>query len=300
MKYQDILNGSFLSGFAVFLGRVLPKSVGYRVGEIIALTTGAFKNSLPVRSLRANQWIASDKCMTSAELDNAVNAVYRLSGANLYDYYHHLTRPKEVLAKVDFSARFKQHLDDNRETGQGMLFVLPHTGNFDMAGMALAKRGISFQVLSYPHPPGGYKLQNTIRELTGVETTPMSFEALHSAGERLRKGGIVITGVDRPLADGNYRPRFFGRPAGLPVGHVRMALKTGVPIIVIAVKNLLNRRYLVDASEPIYMQPYRDRTLEIERNAESVLEQVERFIRSAPQQWLMFYPVWPEVLAETP
>lgn len=300
MRFQELLNGQFLSAFAIFLGRVLPKSIGYRVGEAIALTLSSFKNSQPVRSLRANQWVASDMRMSAAELDNAVKAVYRLSGSNLYDYYHHLTRPKEVLAKVDFSAQLLEHIKTNRATGQGMLLVLPHTGNFDIAGMALAKSGLSFQVLSYPHPPGGYKLQNKIREFTGVETTPMSFQALHAAGERLRQGGIVITGIDRPLPDGNYKPRFFGRPAGLPVGHVRMALKTSVPVIVIAVKNLPNHRYLLDASEPIPMRQYPDRTSEIERNAETILQQAEKFIRSAPQQWLMFYPVWPEILNQVP
>ena len=44
------------------------------------------------------------------------------------------------------------------------------------------------------------------------------------------------------------------------------------------------------------MQKRSDRDEEILMNAEKVLEVAEVMIRQAPEQWSMFYPVWPDVL----
>jgi KDO2-lipid IV(A) lauroyltransferase len=123
---------------------------------------------------------------------------------------------------------------------------------------------------------------------------------MREATERLRQGGLVMTGLDRPLTGSNYRPRFFGYPSALPVTHIALAIKARVPVVVAAVQRQANGKYLVDASEPIEMESYPDHHTELERNAESVLKCAEEFIRRVPQQWVMYYPVWPEALAEMP
>jgi len=48
------------------------------------------------------------------------------------------------------------------------------------------------------------------------------------------------------------------------------------------------------------MESYPDRHQEIILNAERVLSIAEAAIRRAPQQWAMFYPVWPEMLDKMP
>lgn len=300
MKLQEILTSRFISGLALFLSRITPESIGYPLADRIARVIGSMRNSAPVRAVRANQWVLSQMRMNADELDAASNAVFRFTGYALYDYYHNLTHPQKVLKKVHFTPRIYEYIERARTGKEGTLFVLPHLGNFDMAGMALALQGLNFQVLSYPRPPGGYRLQNLIRRLTGIETTPMSLNAMRQAVERLKSGGTVLTGLDRPLGETNYRPLFFGRPANLPVAYVRLAMKAGVPIIVAAVTRGEDGCYLVDASEPVETQPYPDLKTEMEKNAEAVLRRAEEFIRRAPLQWVMYYPVWPDALNQAP
>ena len=109
-----------------------------------------------------------------------------------------------------------------------------------------------------------------------------------------------MTGIDRPIADTRYRPRFFGRPASLPVVHVQLALKTNVPVYVVAAIMRPDHTYEIHTSEPIEMQRYKDRETELIENAETILKIAEDYIRMAPVQWSMFYPVWPEVENEVP
>jgi KDO2-lipid IV(A) lauroyltransferase len=173
-----------------------------------------------------------------------------------------------------------------------------HLCSFDLALQAVGLKGLSVHALSAEQPGGGYRWQNRMRKQSGVEIIPASTASLRQAIVRLKNGGSVLTGLDRPVAGSKYRPRFFNRPASLPAHHIFLALKASVPVYMFA--SFIDPRgtYRVTASGPINMRPFEDHTVEMVRNAEAVLEVAEDFIRQAPQQWSMFYPVWPEVLGE--
>jgi len=201
---------------------------------------------------------------------------------------------------VHFAPAFEDYVERAREGKQGFLFVSAHISSFDMALRAMVQHGLRCQILSVPEPPGGYRWQNQMRREAGLEITPMSIAALRQASDRLREGGCVLTGVDRPIPEEKYRPRFFGRLSSLPVTHVRLALKTRVPVVVLGNQMLADGTCCVDASESISMKPDPDLETELVRNAEAILDVVTGYVRRVPQQWSMFYPVWPELLTETP
>jgi lauroyl/myristoyl acyltransferase len=48
------------------------------------------------------------------------------------------------------------------------------------------------------------------------------------------------------------------------------------------------------------MEPDDDLHKEILKNAEPVLEVAAGYIRQAPTQWSMYYPLWPEALTKAP
>jgi KDO2-lipid IV(A) lauroyltransferase len=171
--------------------------------------------------------------------------------------------------------------------------------NFDLVLQAIAMYyGPDILGISMPQPGGGYRLQNDLRRQHGLEITPASVTSLKRAVERLRAGGSVITGLDRPTPEGKYRPQFFDRPASLPVHHIYLAMKAHVPVYVFAATFGADGRYHIHAAGPVHMQDYADHRIAVERNAEAILQVAEGFIRQAPQQWSMFFPVWPEALQE--
>ena len=178
--------------------------------------------------------------------------------------------------------------------------VAPHLSNFDFGGRAMILHGFDVQVLSYPQPHGGYQWQNKLREDIGMNITPMTTESLRAAKARLKKGGGIVTGLDRPLEHTNYHPLFFGFPAPVPTSYVRMALQTKSAVMVIACIGLPEKDYRVECSDLVYMEPHDDPVREIEMNAEKVLKEAEKFIRTYPSQWAMFYPIWPFALEEMP
>jgi len=257
---------------------------------------GGRVHSRLVQVICANQWVVGGGKVSMKSLNRLAQATLRSTGRCLYDYYHNLRQPKEVLRIVEFTPRFEDYL--SRQGHEAMLMVCPHVSNFDLIGYALAVRGIRFQVLSYPQPPASYRWQNRFRQLEGMDVTPMSLSAMQAAEERLRNQGMVLTGVDRPLPESRYRPRFFGRPAALPAFHVRLALKFRLPIIVVGGLTMPDGHVQAWATDPIIMQSDADLYQEVVQNAEAVLAEIEPVIRQNPEQWSMFYPVWPEALGE--
>lgn len=300
MSLQGISQSRFGVGLVLSLGKILPSRPGFWLADQVAKCIASLKQSEQVRTVRANQWVVANGSLSKEQLDRAVLAVYRSTARCLFDFYHCLDRPDQISQRVELSPEVIRVFQDNQAGQGGILVVAPHLSNFDLAGQALGLHSWAFQLLSYPQPGNGYQWQNKLRSRNKIEITPTSLNALQQAKKRLLNGGIVLTGLERPIANSRYRPLFFGRPAPLPVAYIRLALETHVPVVVVTCLTKQDGNYLVKASEPIPMQSYPDLKKEIEQNAERVLAEAEKFIRQVPHQWSMFYPVWPEALNGVP
>ncbi len=75
-----------------------------------------------------------------------------------------------------------------------------------------------------------------------------------------------------------------------------MAIAANVPVIPIAVHMTSDGNYRVEIGDPIAMIPDDNPDEAIRINAEEVLKALENFIRSNPEQWLMYYPAWPTIM----
>ncbi|HSV86222.1 MAG TPA: lysophospholipid acyltransferase family protein [Levilinea sp.] len=298
MKFHDIINSRFGTILALWVGRSLPQRQGYWIAHQLGTVYGRSRRFAQTKAVRANQWVIHGGKLSKEELDRQTVATFRNGGRFLYDFYHNLRNPEVLLNMTEFEPSFLRYLD--RCDKEPQLMVCPHVTNADLIGRAAALSGLKMQILSYPQPPGGYRLTNRIRAEAGMDITPMSVTALRQATIRLQNNGTVLTGIDRPVQGSKYTPRFFGRPAALPVAHVRLALKLGIPVIVISGYLHPDGKYVVWASDPVAMRPDPDLQTETVRNAEAILDVVAEAIRKVPDQWVMYYPLWPEALQEIP
>ncbi len=300
MDLQAFTNSRYGVSIALFLARSLPPRAGYWVGHRLADLIYAFRNSALVRAVRANQYVISGGTLRGEALEERVRQVLYHGARCQYDFYHHFGNPEAVLDLVSLDDNAlalierSQHPDQHR----GTIVVGPHLSNFDLGMQALGHSGLQALVLAIATPTSGYQWQNEMRQQSGLEVLPINAGTLLDAMRRLRRGGLVVTGVDRPVPGKKETLTFFGRPAALPVGHVRMAMDAKVPVQVVSVHMTPDGQYHLSASEPIEMESTGDRKRDIRVNAQRVLAEVEARIRAHPEQWLMYYPVWPEVLAE--
>ena len=300
MSLQSFINGRVGIAIILTLGKIIPPSIGYPLTDKVSQLLYAQKNSEIVKTARANQWIISGRSLSSEELDAQTLKTFRQTSRWLYDFYHNINNYQAIIDRVALSPKLVDLLTNRLGKDEGTIMVAPHLSNFDFGGRAMVLHGFDVQVLSYPQPHGGYQWQNKLRKDIGLNVTPMTTESMRAAKARLKKGGGIVTGMDRPLERANYNPRFFGFPAALPTSYVRMALQTNSAVMVIACIGLPEENYRVECSDLVYMEPDDDPVKEIEKNAEKVLHEAEKFIRAYPSQWAMFYPIWPFALEEMP
>lgn len=300
-KFSDhFTQGSLTTAIAVNFSQAFPPSLGYPISRAIAAFISHRFFSPVVRAVRLNQWVAHDMKLTRRELNQAVNKVFFSQSRALYSFYHNLDRPEEVNKLVRISPRMQNVIETSNQQKRGTLLLIPHLSGFDLGGLLLGRLGFKFLTLSYPNPPRGYEWQNQIRNERGLEVTPMTFYSTQLARERLQAGGTVLTGIDRPYPGTGYFPNFFGRPTELPVAYIKLALRTGARVFVAAFQSVADLSYEIDTSDEIEMEPIKDPRRELEVNASRVLSTAESFIRHNPASWVMFYPLWPELLKELP
>jgi len=295
MNFQDFSKSIWGTRLALAIGS-LPPALGYRLGNKLANTIAYREQSSIVQSIRLNQWIIRGKKSTSEQLDRAVEAVLSHAARCMFDFYHDVHAPKRILQRFHFNQQLKDLIKLSQENKFGAMVVGPHLSNFDYAMLAMGYKGLKAQVLSFAQPTGGYQWQNRIREKSGLELTPIDPKSLFHAVEKMRQGGFVLTGVDRPVPGKLATLDFFGEQAPLPVGHVRLAMEAKVPIIVIATQFTPEGNYTMQVSEPIPIESRENRKQTIQYNAQKVLGVLEGFIRLNPEHWLMYYPVWPALM----
>jgi len=297
---RSLINGPLGIGLVLAIGKALPPKQGYDLAYWVGNQLAKRKDSPMVRSTRANMWVVTGQKLSSKELDELTLENLRFTAQALYDFYHHIDNFPAIRERVTLSPKLRGFLDNRLGGTEGTLMLAPHLSNFDLGGRAIALNNYDVLALSYPQPQGGYQWQNRLRRDAGINIAPMSVESLRQAKERLKKGGGVFTGLERPLPETNYHPKFFGYPAPVPVSYVRMALQTYSAVFVIACTGTPRTDYRLECSDLIYMEPDDDPVKEIEKNAEKVLKAAEPFIRDHPEQWSMTYPVWPFALDEMP
>jgi KDO2-lipid IV(A) lauroyltransferase len=300
INYQGIINSRLGVGFTLAFARFLPPFAAYPVANILAGALTSRSGLEMVKAARVNQWVVNGEKLTADELDEAVSRTVRHTARCLYETYHYFRDEDAIARLIILTDDAKKKLAEVIEAKHGAIIVGLHLSNFDFVGQAVSGTDIEALALAFPRPPGGYRWQNYLRRESGMEIVPTSVDSMRKASQLLKEGGLVMTAIDRPLLGSNYPVRFFEHQAYLPLHHITLALKTDAPVYVVAVIMNEENRYEIVYSEAVHMDRIGDRHENMIHNGEKVLEIAAGFIRLAPNQWSMYYPVWPEIQDSLP
>jgi lauroyl/myristoyl acyltransferase len=220
------------------LVRVLPQGwamAAFRRGADLA----ARRDGAGVRQLRTNlRRVVPDA--SEDELDELVRValrsyarywceVFRLPSM---DHGHLQATLAEHIEGLDY-------LDKALAKGKGAVVALPHSGNWDVAGLFLAGHlsltGRRFAtVVERVRPESLYRRFLAYRESLGFEIVPLTggaepaFEVLT---RRLRDNNVVCLVADRDLTPAGVHVKFFGEQAKMPAGPARLARNTGAALL---------------------------------------------------------------------
>jgi phosphatidylinositol dimannoside acyltransferase len=301
MDLRNLFNSAEALRFGHWLGRHIPLNMGLRLADGATRALARRRESALMQTLQNNFRVALGPDASEERVYQTARAALRHAGMAYFDLYHALgVGPEAFLSEVRSTPLTDYYIDRMLYDGRGVVVVTVHMSNFDLAGLAFAYRGLQLNVLAYADPTSGYDMQNKIRLKGGINLMPIDVSALRKSLEALRRGQLVVTGIDRPdpFGGGEMLP-FFGQAARLPVGHVRLALQTGAPVAIAHCEyRPTDHSYAVHVSRWLEMERVGTRQEDIVHNACRVLAVGEELIAAKPEQWLMFYPVWGEGAAE--
>ncbi len=303
MNLQQFVTTEFGTRLWIALGRLLPPRAGYAVARFASSIVARRRHSSIYRILYDNQAGVLGPDLQPEALHQAVYQVLQHVGKTAYDLMHAVAQGQEVIrGTVTFGDDFWRNLEAARASGRGVMVCGCHTSNFNLMYLALGAYDIPpVQVLSPPRQTGGFELMHEFRQGSKVHETPIDSTSLRQAIARLAAGGVVATGVDWPpgAAPDDILP-FFGRPAHLPTGHIRLAISGNALLLPLTCRWSAECGYYALAGAPMDLELTGDRAADVRHNALRVLAVIERWIAELPDQWLMYHPVWPRGEAHAP
>jgi phosphatidylinositol dimannoside acyltransferase len=197
---------------------------------------------------------------------------------------------KKLGVKIDHCLLGREHINGGLDRGNGVILALPHSGNWDMAGVWLAQHYGSFATVAERLKPESlYRRFIDYRETLGFEMLPLTggerppFEVL---SERLRDNRVICLMADRDLTRSGVQVDLFGEPTRMPGGSARLAIETGATLLTVHCWNEPDD-WVFDVSEAVDTS-----SGDVGVITQLLADRFERGIAAHPADWHMMQPQW--------
>ncbi len=201
-----------------------------------------------------------------------------------------------------------EHLDRAQEEGRGTILALPHSGNWDVAGLMITERyGALTVIVERLEPESLYAKFTAFRELLGMEVVPLTGPSVGGRAtppdvnpsqvlrERLRQGRIIALLADRDLSSSGVPVTFFGEPTRMPAGPAMLAAVTGADLCPTNL-HFTDDGWVHHINAPMEL-PGTRLAQQVRQATQRIAEVFEVGIADHPADWHMMQPLW---LADLP
>ena len=278
----------------------------YRLGYILA-------NALP---LKVVYWIAErfadihffalkkDRDAVAQNLSIVLNkeikdcygmarTVSRNFGLYLADFFRMLRFDKEIIKKKMRIEGLK-NIEHIFRQNRGSIALTCHIGNWELGGVAMAILGykMSAVVLNLKHRNiNEFFIGQRAKQGVDVITVDSVMKRCISA---LRRGSMLALVGDRDFTNTGITLDFFGVPTSIPKGPAALSLKTDSPIIPVVCVRENRYNYKLIFEKPIEIKRTAGVSEEelIARATKDLVPVMEKFVRTYPEQWLLFRRFW--------
>lgn len=204
-----------------------------------------------------------------------------------------LTGDPEVVERIREGIEGLEHLERAYGQGKGVILALPHSGNWDMAGMWLVQNyGTFATVAERLKPESLFDAFVRYRESLGFEVLPLT-GGREAPYERLREvlesGGIVCLMGERDLTSSGVPVMFFGEETTMPAGPAKLAIDTGAALLPV-------HSWFEGTDRDPAWGLKAESPIEVTDVAETTQRLADRFaanIAEHPADWHMLQPMWP-------
>jgi len=291
-----LVDTGYAAGWRVVRGLPEPVACGaFRLGADLA----ARRAGPGARRLRANlRRVVPDA--GPDELDELVGAGLRSYARYWREAFRLPSMDRAaVLARMDPNVTGMAPLFDALAEGRGVVAALPHSGNWDLAGLwfvetqrRLGRPARFTTVVERLRPESLFRRFVAYREALGFEVLAAGdgTGVYRTLTRRLRDGGLVCLVADRDLTASGVEVSFFGEPARLPAGPARLAALTGA-LLVPAFPSFTPTGWAAALGDPIPV-PERAGRDDVAKATQALADALGGMIATAPHDWHMLQRVF--------
>lgn len=186
--------------------------------------------------------------------------------------------------------RGKEHSDASIASGRGVIFALPHSGNWDMAGVFCVNHYGGFTtVAERVKPEVLFDAFVDYRESLGFTVVPLtggSASPYPRLKETLERSGVVCLLADRDLTRTGVTVDFMGEEANVAAGPAQLAIETGAALHVV-------HSFFDGEGWGLTVSPEVEVTT-LQETCQRMADGFAENIRQHPTDWHMLQPQWNE------
>ena len=275
----------------VAVARVVPEPISLAVATAAGQAVAAVPSERR-RMLRRHLRRVLGPDVDQAEVDRQARRAMGSYGRYWVDTFRVPSLSRDQLER-GLSFRGREHLEAGLAAGRGVVLALPHLGGWELAGAYIAAMGDPITVVVEAlQPPEAFRWFAELRQTMGMTVVAADTGAGAAVARALAANHVVCLLCDRDLTGTGVPVDFFGERTTLPAGPATLALRTGAPLVPIAV-------YASGGGHEAVLRPpldtVRRTTLraDVARVTQDVACELEVLIRQAPDQWHLLQPNWP-------
>ena len=269
----------------------LPPRAGYalahRVGSLLCASSSGLTQALThnIRHVLGSE-------ASEAEVQVVVRQICVNIAKGHYDLFH-LSRLTTDQIRRMTQIEGQEHFDEALARGKGVIVISAHLGNVDIMGQLPAAYGVPMLgPVMRVQPERLFQYTLKLRQIHGLRLIPIDGPLLE-VYRALKRGEIVGLPCDRGIADNSRPIEFFGAPASLPTGPIRLALRTGAALLPAFALRQPDETFRVQVEPVLELQASGDREADVAAGMRKMVAILERYISRYPEQWLVAAPVWP-------
>lgn len=268
----------------------LPSRFGYRLAEGVGSLV--FRRAASRRVVEDNVSHIIGQPPDSPQVQTIARQIFRNQAKNYFDLLRLSSLTPQAISGQAREITGLEHLDRALARGRGVVLVSAHFGNFDLAGQVLALRGYRVTgVAEHLRPERLFRYICRLRQSHGLRYVPID-RWLRPVFRALAANEIVALAIDRNVTDPGRLVEFFGQPARLPDGYLRLALRTRAALILGFCLRLGDDSFRIIIEPELELERTGDADRDIESNMRRALDVFRGHLSRHPEQWVFFQPVW--------
>lgn len=269
---------------------VLPKRAALSLGSLIGRVWHAVDRSRRDMASRHMKRVLGSE----ADAHEASSAVMRSYGRYFAEaLWVRGSRVPDLLANT--TTEGLERVIEAHSEGKGMIYALPHMGNWEAAAPVAINEGIP--VVAVAEALANRRITDWFTRMRGdfgieIVLATGRIEVMRKLEEAIAANKAVALLSDRDLRGRGVEVEFFGEMTTLPPGPATLAVKTGAPLFPVATYFEGNGHRVV-VRPRLAVPKAGSRSDQVRLMTQDLAHELEKLIMQTPRQWHLVQANWP-------